>query len=102
METNTMSRIMAFHTAPCTPYMVMFATMFATSLLSLSLSPSNASRLALASPPCARMASVSVVNFPWWPHGPELPTSHSLHVLSMEPVRQYSPVKSNWPQDSSP
>ena len=30
------------------------------------------------------------------------PISHSLHVLSIEPVRQYSPVKSNCPQESSP
>lgn len=31
-----------------------------------------------------------------------VPISHSLHVLSMDPVKQYSPVKSNWPQDNSP
>lgn len=31
-----------------------------------------------------------------------VPTSHNLHVLSIEPVKQYSPVKSNYPHDSSP
>ena len=41
-----------------------------------------------------------------WPlkvsiHYPEA-TSHSLQVLSIDPVKQYSPVKSNYPQDSSP
>jgi hypothetical protein len=31
-----------------------------------------------------------------------VPTSHSLQVISIEPVKQYSPVKSNYPQESSP
>jgi hypothetical protein len=34
-------------------------------------------------------------------HAP-VPTSHNLHVLSIDPVKQYSPVKSNCPQDNSP
>jgi len=29
-------------------------------------------------------------------------TSQSLHVLSIDPVKQYSPVKSNYPHDNSP
>ena len=41
-----------------------------------------------------------------WPlnvsiHDP-VPISHNLHVLSIDPVKQYSPVKSNYPHDNSP